>query len=91
MSSLIDEEMENLEDHGCPKIQQLAGSDKKNMGLLQLPILTQDYTSLCGAKSKIVGWTDNAAFEVVIFVLFFVLFVNVSKYLKLLQFFSKIL
>ena len=42
----MDKEGENLEDHGCPKVQDLVG---ENLDLLELPIQTQDHTSLCRA------------------------------------------
>ena len=49
LGSLLDKELEDLEDHGYPKVQDLV--DEK---MIEFPTQTQDVTSLCGARGKMV-------------------------------------
>ena len=49
--NFFDKEMESLDDHGCSKNEMLL---MKKVDLLELPIQTQDHTSLCRAQGKIV-------------------------------------
>ena len=52
LGSLLGKEVENLDDHGCPKIGDLGEADEE-IGFLELPIQTQDYVSLRRARGKI--------------------------------------
>ena len=53
LGSLLDEDVENLEDHGCPKVQELV--DKKNWICLSYPF-THNTTLHCAErKAKLFG------------------------------------
>ena len=51
LSNIMVKEVESLDDHGCPKIQELVESDK-NVVWHQLPFPTQGFTSWCRTKGK---------------------------------------
>ena len=48
----MEKEVENLDDHGCPKVQDLVGEE---FDLLRLPIQTQDHTLLSEREAKLFG------------------------------------
>ena len=52
LGSWLGKEVENLGDHGSPEVQDLV--DEQTLSFFELLIQTQDRTSLCRARSKII-------------------------------------
>ena len=57
LCNLMGQDVENLDDHGCPKVRNL-------VDMLELPNQTENHNSLCRAQGRFAYELDNAAFNV---------------------------
>ena len=79
LGNLLDKELENLEDHDCPKSSR--SRSRRNVDLLELSIQIPDHILLCRAQGKNVLQLDIAAFNVVTFLMLNVLLLSTNLYL----------